>query len=256
MHFCNPLFAGFLFKSITMKLEILAFGAHPDDVELGAGGILAKHAYLGHKTGIIDLTQGEMGTRGTPEIRLKEAQEAAKILNCSIRENLGLRDGYIRNSEESQLEVIRVLRTYRPDIVLCNAPTDRHPDHGHASKLVVESCFLSGLQMLKTADAAGNAQLPWRPKRVYHYIQFDSLTPDFVVNISGFMEQKMASINAHSSQFYNPKSNEPETVISSKFFFNSLEGRAREYGRTIYAEFGEGLIAQEIIGVEQLFALL
>jgi bacillithiol biosynthesis deacetylase BshB1 len=248
--------AGFLFKSITMKLEILAFGAHPDDVELGAGGILAKHAYIGHKTGIVDLTKGEMGTRGTPEIRLKEAQEAAKILNCSIRENLGLRDGFIRNSEESQKEVIRVLRTYRPDIVLCNAPSDRHPDHGHASKLVVESCFLSGLRMLKTSNEEGQEQLPWRPKRVYHYIQFDSLTPNFVVDISGFMEQKMSSIKAHTSQFYNPNSEEPETVISSKYFFDSLEGRAREFGRTIYTEFGEGLIAEEMIGVDQLYSLM
>jgi bacillithiol biosynthesis deacetylase BshB1 len=152
--------------------------------------------------------------------------------------------------------VIRVLRTYRPDIVLCNAPSDRHPDHGHASKLVVESCFLSGLRMLKTSNEEGQEQLPWRPKRVYHYIQFDSLTPNFVVDISGFMEQKMSSIKAHTSQFYNPNSEEPETVISSKYFFDSLEGRAREFGRTIYTEFGEGLIAEEMIGVDQLYSLM
>jgi bacillithiol biosynthesis deacetylase BshB1 len=247
--------AGFLFKSIIMKLEILAFGAHPDDVELGAGGILAKHASLGHKTGIIDITRGEMGTRGTPEIRDNEAQEAAHILNCAIRENLGLRDGFIRNTEENQQVIIKAIRKYQPDIVLCNAPADRHPDHGHASKLVVESCFLAGLRMLKTFDSEGIEQKPWRPKRVYHYIQFDSLTPDFVVDISGFMEQKMASIKAHASQFFNPESDEPETVISSKYFFDSLEGRTREFGRTIYCEFGEGLISEEMLGVSNLFLL-
>jgi bacillithiol biosynthesis deacetylase BshB1 len=238
-----------------MKLDILAFGAHPDDVELGAGGVLAKHASMGHKTGIIDLTHGEMGTRGTPEIRLVEAQNAAKILNCDVRENLGLRDGYIRNTEENQQVVINAIRKYKPEIVICNAPTDRHPDHGHASQLVVEACFLSGLRKLLTTDAFGNAQDSWRPKRVYHYIQFDSLQPNFVVDISGFMDQKMASIRAHTSQFYDPNSDEPETVISSRYFFESIEGRTREFGRTIYSEFGEGFISEELLGVSDLFAL-
>lgn len=238
-----------------MKLDILAFGAHPDDVELGAGGLLAKHASMGHKTGIIDLTHGEMGTRGTPEIRLEEAQNAARILNCAVRENLGLRDGFIRNTEENQKVVINAIRKYKPEIVICNASTDRHPDHGHASQLVVESCFLSGLRKLLTMDADGNAQDAWRPKRVYHYIQFDSLQPNFVVDISGFMDQKMASIKAHTSQFYDPNSEEPETVISSRYFFESIEGRTREFGRTIYSEFGEGFISEELLGISDLFAL-
>ena len=245
----------FLFKPATMKLDILAFGAHPDDVELGVGGVLAKHASMGHKTGIIDLTLGEMGTRGTPEIRLAEAHKAAEILGCVIRENLALRDGFIRNTEENQELVIKAIRKYKPEIVLCNAPTDRHPDHGHASQLVVEASFLSGLRKLETVDEHGALQAPWRPKRVYHYIQFDSLKPDFIMDITGFMHQKMESIKAHASQFYDPNSGEPETVISSKYFFESIEGRAREFGRNIYAEFGEGLITEEMLGVSDLFAL-
>lgn len=238
-----------------MKLDILAFGAHPDDVELAVGGTLAKHAYLGYKTGIVDITLGEMGTRGTPEIRLAEATKAAKILGCAVRENLGIRDGYIRNTEENQKLIIQAIRTYRPEIVLCNAPTDRHPDHGHASKLVVEASFLSGLRKLITTDSSGLEQDPWRPKKVYHYIQFDSLKPDFIVDITGFIEKKMESIKAHASQFYNPNSDEPETVISSRYFFESIDGRAREYGRAVYAEFGEGLITEEMLGISDLFKL-
>jgi len=237
-----------------MKIDILAFGAHPDDVELGAAGTLAKHAAKGHTTGIIDLTQGEMGTRGTPEVRIKEAQQAAKILGCAFRVNLNMRDGCISNTEENRLRIIEQVRKYRPEIVLCNAPTDRHPDHGHASNLVREACFLAGLGKLETTFD-GEKQEPWRPKRVYHYIQFFPLNPDFIVDVSGFYDQKLASIKAHESQFYNPESNEPETVIASKYFFDSIEGRSREYGRSIYAEHGEGFVTTEKIGVDDLFSV-
>lgn len=237
-----------------MKIDILAFGAHPDDVELGAGGTLAKHAANGYKTAIIDLTLGEMGTRGTPEIRRKEAEEAAAILGCAFRENLEMRDGYIRNDEASQRLIIQAIRKYQPEVVLCNAPTDRHPDHGHASKLVLEASFLAGLRKLET-NIDGVMQAPWRPKKVFHYIQFMSLEPTFVQDITGYYPQKIASVKAHSSQFYNPNSEEPETVIASKSFFDSIEGRAREFGRIIYTEYGEGLIAKEPIGVDSLFVL-
>ncbi len=237
-----------------MKLDILAFGAHPDDVELGAGGILAKQAAAGYKTGIIDLTEGEMGTRGTSEIRAKEAKEAAEILNCSVRENLQLRDGFIANDEASQIKVIEAIRKYKPEIVLCNAPSDRHPDHGNAAKLLKEATFKAGLRKLKTT-VNGEEQEAWRPKTLYHYIQFYALQPDLIVDISGYFEKKMASIKAHSSQFFNPNSDEPETVIASKYFFDSIEARSREYGRSIYAEHGEGLIVERVIGISDLFVL-
>ena len=238
-----------------MKLDILAFGAHPDDVELGAGGTLAKQAANGSKTGIIDLTYGEMGTRGTPEIRLEEAKIAAKILGCSIRENLGLRDGFLVNDENSQLEVIKMIRKYQPDIVICNAPQDRHPDHGIASRLVVESCFKAGLRKL-VIEHEGETQKAWRPKAIFHYLQYHALQPNLIVDISEFYKKKEESILAHQSQFYNPNSDEPETVIASKGFLDSIEGRAREYGRLIYKENGEGFIAEEIIKVENLTHLI
>ena len=237
-----------------MKIDILAFGAHPDDVELGAAGTLAKHAAKGHTTAIIDLTLGEMGTRGTSEIRWQEAQDAAKILGCAFRENLHLRDGFIRNDEASQLAVIQAIRKYKPEVVLCNAPSDRHPDHGHASALVLEACFLAGLRKLESS-LEDVKQEPWRPKKVYHYIQFLPLQPSFIVDITGYYDQKIASIKAHASQFYNPESDEPETVIASKYFFDSIEGRSREYGRSIYVEHGEGFISKESIAIDNLFSL-
>lgn len=237
-----------------MKIDILAFGAHPDDVELGAAGTLAKHAALGHKTAIVDLTQGEMGTRGTPEIRLAEAKQAATLLGCSFRENLSMRDGFIRNNEESLQRIIQVIRQYQPEVVLCNAPTDRHPDHGNAATLVLEASFLAGLRKLETTFQ-GSIQAPWRPKKVYQYIQFLPLQPTFIVDITGFYDQKIASVKAHASQFYNPASDEPETVIASKYFFDSIEGRSREFGRSIYTEHGEGFIAKEPVGLDNIFAI-
>ena len=173
-----------------MKLDILAFGAHPDDVELGAGATIAKEISLGKKVGIVDLTRGELGTRGTPEIRASEAKKAAAILGVSIRENLGLADGFFKNDLESQMRVIEMIRTYQPEVVLCNAIRDRHIDHGKGSSLVSDACFLSGLIKIETNDAQGAPQQAWRPKQVYHYIQWENINPDFVVNVSGFLDQK------------------------------------------------------------------
>jgi bacillithiol biosynthesis deacetylase BshB1 len=237
-----------------MKLDILAFGAHPDDVELGAGGTLAKHAKQGAKTGIIDLTRGEMGTRGTPEIRDDEAKIAAKILGCAVRENLKMRDGFLVNDEASQLQIVKIIRKYQPEIILINAPRDRHPDHGVASEMVLQASFKSGFAKLET-ELDGQKQNAWRPKVIYKYIQFYDLKPDFIVDISGFHDKKMESVLAHSSQFYNPNSTEPDTVIASKSFFESLEARSREYGRGIYVEHGEGFLVDRIIGAENLFSI-
>ncbi|HCP41005.1 MAG TPA: bacillithiol biosynthesis deacetylase BshB1 [Cryomorphaceae bacterium] len=234
-----------------MKLNILAFGAHPDDVELGAGGILATHAMRGLTTGIVDLSRGEMGTRGTPELRDEEAKEAAAILGCSVRLNLEMPDSQIDYFHESQLAVVRVLRKYQPDVVLMNAPTDRHPDHGRASRLVEDACFLSGLHKIKVKD--GDLLLPpWRPKTMYKYLQFYNLEPQVVVDISEGFEQKMASIKAHKSQFFDSNSTEPETIISSESFFESVVARAQDWGRIIGTSYAEPLISVRHIGVKNL----
>lgn len=234
-----------------MKLDILAFGAHPDDVELGAGGILATHAANGLTTGIVDLTLGEMGTRGTPEIRLKEAKDAAEILGCAVRENLKMPDGQVDYSHESQLIVATIIRKYRPNVVLMNAPTDRHPDHGRASRLVEEACFLAGLHKIQL-EKNGIELEPWRPKNMYKYLQFYNLEPQLVVDISAGFEKKMASIRAHKSQFFNPDSEEPQTVISSEGFFQSVIARAQDWGRVIGADYAEPLIAVRHVGVGNL----
>jgi len=197
-----------------MKLDILAFGAHPDDVELGCSGTIAKEISLGKKVGIIDLTRGELGTRGSFEIRNQEAAAAAKILGVSVRENLDMRDGFFVNDEAHQLQIITMIRKYKPKIVLCNAIDDRHIDHGKGSKLVSDACFLSGLIKVET-DYNGQKQEAWRPELVYHYIQWKNITPDFVVDITGFNDKRVASILAYTSQFYNPNSNEPETLIAA-----------------------------------------
>ena len=219
-----------------MKLDILAFGAHPDDVELGCSGTIAKEVSLGKKVGIVDLTRGELGTRGSKEIRDQEAMAAATILGVQIRENLNFRDGFFINDEQHQLEIIKKIRKYQPEIVLCNAIDDRHIDHGKGSKLVSDACFLSGLRKIETS-LDGEHQNAWRPKVVYHYIQWKNLEPDFVVDISGFMDVKMESILAYSSQFYNPNTNEPESPISSKNFLDSVKYRAQDLGRIIGTDF-------------------
>lgn len=234
-----------------MKLDILAFGAHPDDVELGAGGILATHKSQGLTTGIVDLSRGELGTRGTAAIRDDESKHAAEILGCSVRINLGMPDGQIDYSHESQLEVARVLRKYRPDVVLMNAPTDRHPDHGRASRLVEEACFISGLHKVVLREGDHSLE-PWRPKTMYKYLQFYNLEPQLVVDISAGFETKMAAIRAHKSQFFDLNSTEPETVIASEGFLNSVISRAQDWGRIVGAKYAEPLIAVRHIGIKNL----
>lgn len=238
-----------------MKLDILAFGAHPDDIELGCSGTIAKEISLGKKVGIIDLTRGELGTRGTVEIRNAEAAKASEILGISARENLDMRDGFFINDEEHQMKVIRMIRKYRPEIVICNAIEDRHIDHGKGSKLVSDACFLSGLRQIKT-EINGEAQEAWRPKVVYHYIQWKHIDPDFVVDITGFMDIKMESILAYGSQFYNPDSAEPESPISSKNFLNSVKYRAQDLGRIIGTEYAEGFTVERYLAVNSLGNLI
>jgi len=234
-----------------MKLDILAFGAHPDDVELGCGGTIAKEVSLGKKVGIIDLTRGELGTRGTAEIRDQEAQAAAKILGVEVRENLKMRDGFFVNDEAHQLEVIKMIRKYQPKIVLCNAIDDRHIDHGKGSKLVSDACFLSGLVKIET-ELDGVVQNAWRPQLVYHYIQWKNIEPHFVVDITGFNDIKIKSILAYDSQFYNPDSKEPETPIATKNFQESLNYRTRELGRLVGTEYAEGFTAERYLAINDL----
>ena len=238
-----------------MKLDILAFGAHPDDVELGCGGTIAKEISLGKKVGIIDLTRGELGTRGTVEIRNQESANAAKILGVTVRENLDMRDGFFVNDEFHQLEIIKMLRKYKPEIVLCNAIDDRHIDHGKGSQLVSDACFLSGLIKIET-QYNGEQQPAWRPKLVYHYMQWKNSTPDFVVDISGFNEKRVEAILAYSSQFYNPDSDEPETPIASKNFLESLNYRAQDLGRLIGTDYAEGFTVERYLAVNSLDNLM
>ena len=238
-----------------MKLDILAFGAHPDDVELGCGATLAKEIALGKKVGIIDLTQGELGTRGSAELRFKEAEKARQILGAEVRENLGFADGFFKNDKEHQLEIIKILRKYQPDVVLCNAIDDRHIDHPKGSSLVSDACFLSGLIKIQTV-VDGVIQDKWRPKQVYHYIQWKNIEPDFVVDVSDFMTTKEKAVLAYSSQFYDPKSNEPETPITSKNFTESVIYRAKDLGRLIGVEYAEGFTAERYMAVESLDKLI
>lgn len=234
-----------------MRLDILAFGAHPDDVELGCGATLAKEISLGKKVGIIDLTRGELGTRGSAELRDIEAKKAAGILGVSVRENLAFADGFFINDKEHQLSIIKMIRKYQPNIVLCNAVNDRHIDHGKGSKLVSDSCFLSGLSKIVT-KYNGEVQKEWRPKNVYHYIQWKSIEPDFVVDITGFIDLKTESVLAYSSQFFDPESDEPETPITSKNFIDSVNYRARDLGRLIGVDYAEGFTTERYVAVENL----
>jgi len=238
-----------------MKLDILAFGAHPDDVELGAAATIAKEVSLGKKVGIIDLTQGELGTRGSKELRKIEATKAANILGVAIRENLKFADGFFINDKMHQLEVIKRIRKYKPEIVICNAVDDRHIDHGKGSKLVSDACFLSGLQKIET-DFEGEKQEKWRPKLVYHYMQWKNTEPDFVLDVSGFIDIKMEAVLAYSSQFYDPNSKELETPISSKNFTDSIQYRAKELGRLIGVDHAEGFTVERSIAVTSLDKLI
>lgn len=238
-----------------MKLDILVFGAHPDDAELGAGGTIAKEVANGKKVGIVDLTRGELGTRGSAEIRDKEASKAAKVLGVQIRENLGFADGFFSNDKEHQLAIIAMVRKYQPDIVLCNAVDDRHIDHGKGSKLVSDACFLSGLLKINTKHQ-GQDQAPWRPKLVYHYIQWKNLKPDFVVDITGYISKKEEAILAYSSQFFDPDSDEPETPITSKNFLQSVTYRAQDLGRLVGVGYAEGFTVERLVAVDSLDNLI
>ena len=238
-----------------MKLDILVFGSHPDDAELGAGGSIAKEVASGKKVGIIDLTRGELGTRGSAEIRDQEACAAAKILGVTVRENLKFRDGFFVNDETHQMEIIKMLRKYRPEIVLCNTIDDRHIDHAKGSELVSNACFLSGLIKIQT-KLDGENQDAWRPKLVYHYIQWKNIAPDFVVDISGFISKKTEAISAYASQFHDPKSKEPDTPISSKTFLESVHYRAKDLGRLIGKDYAEGFTVERQIAVDSLGDLI
>jgi bacillithiol biosynthesis deacetylase BshB1 len=239
----------------VVAVDILAFGAHPDDVEMSAGATLAKEIAAGKTVGIVDLTRGELGTRGTPEIRKQEALNAAKILGASFRVNLGMADGFFQNDRQSQLKVIEVLRIARPKIVLCNALQDRHIDHPKGSDLVSDACFLSGLRKIETLHQ-GITQVPWRPAHVYHYIQWNDIEPNFVVDVTGFMEQKLASVFAYKSQFFDPNSKEPQTPISTENARDSLSYRYRNLGRLIGTEFGEGFNTKRYVATRSLFDLI
>lgn len=227
-----------------MKLDILAFGAHPDDVELSCSGTILKNISVGKKVGIVDLTRGELGTRGTASIRDKEAKASAKILGVEFRENLKMADGFFEVNKKNLLKVIQKIRQYKPDVVLANAINDRHPDHGRAAQLIAEAAFLSGLSKIKS-PLRGAGGLAWRPKAVYHYIQYRKHKPDFSVDISAFIEKKMEAIKAFSSQFYNPNSKEPQTLISSPKFFDYVRQREEEYGKLIGVKYAEGFNVME-----------
>ena len=237
-----------------MKLDVLAFGAHPDDVELGCGGTIAKEVAQGKKIGIIDLTRGELGTRGTAETRDEEAFNAAKILGVSLRTNMKFNDGFFINNKVHQLAIIKMIRKYQPEIILCNAIDDRHIDHGKGSKLVSDACFLSGLLKIETKED-GILQKPWRPKQVYHYIQWKNLEPDIVIDVSGFVDKKMEAVLAYKTQFYDANSKEPQTPISSKNFTDSIVYRARDLGRLVGVEYAEGFTVERYPAVDSLFDL-
>ena len=227
-----------------MKVDILAFGSHPDDVELGCGGSILSAISQGLKVGIIDLTKGELGTRGTPEIRKKESEKASEILGVSFRKNLDFKDGFFINDKEHQLKVVEVLREHKPSIIFCNAVKDRHIDHPKGSKLLSDSCFLSGLSKINTNYNNSKNQLPWTPKQIYHYIQWFDLKPDILIDISEFQEKKMKAIMAYESQFYNPKSTEPNTPISSKRFMDSIKQRDQNFGRISGVDAAEGFTVE------------
>ena len=228
-----------------MKVDILAFGSHPDDVELGCGGSILSAISQGLKVGIIDLTKGELGTRGTPEIRKKESKKASEILGVSFRKNLDFKDGFFINDKEHQLKVVEVLREHKPSIIFCNAVKDRHIDHPKGSKLVSDSCFLSGLSKINTNYKNSKNQSPWTPKQIYHYIQWFDLKPDILIDISEFQEKKMKAIMAYKSQFYNPKSTEPNTPISSKSFIDSIKQRDQNFGRISGVDAAEGFTVEK-----------
>jgi N-acetylglucosamine malate deacetylase 1 len=238
-----------------MKVDILAFGVHPDDVELGCSGTLIAAIAEGKKVAVIDLTRGELGTRGNAETRKTEAANAAKIMGVHARENLEMADGFFQNDETNVRKVIAVIRKYQPEIVLCNAPEDRHPDHGRSSKLVADACFLSGLRKIETSfDNA--AQKEWRPKYVFHYIQDRYLKPDFIFDISKTMDQKMKAVLAYTTQFNTTDNSEPQTYISNPDFLDVIKSRALMFGKRIGVQYAEGYITTKMIGVSSFDAFI
>lgn len=237
------------------KLDILAFGVHPDDVELGCSGTILAAIAEGKKVGIVDLTRGELGTRGSAEIRKVEAANAAKVLGVNTRENIGLADGFFQNDEFHQRKVIEVIRKYQPEILLCNAPEDRHPDHGRSAKLVSDAAFLSGLRRIETV-VEGVPQEAWRPKYVFHYLQDRFLAPDFVVDISEHIDKKIESVLQYTTQFFNPDLGEPETYISSPEFLETVKARAMMLGKRVGVRFAEGYITEKTIGVKSFDAFI
>jgi N-acetylglucosamine malate deacetylase 1 len=239
-----------------MQLDILAFGVHPDDVELGCGGTILAALAEGKKVGIVDLTRGELGTRGTAETRDAEAAAAAKILGVQHRENLKMADGFFQNDKIHQRKVIEVIRRFKPTIILINAPEDRHPDHGRSAKLVADAAFLSGLRKIETEDAHGTAQEAWRPAYVFHYIQDRFIQPSFVVDISAYIEKKMEAVQAYGTQFHNTNLNEPQTYISSPQFLDSVRARAMMLGKRIGVNYAEGYITEKIIGISSFDGII
>ena len=239
-----------------MKLDVLAIGAHPDDVELGCSGILIKEVKRGKKVGIVDLTQGELGTRGTIETRYQEAADAAMIMGIHVRENLKMRDGFFVNDEAHQMQLIAALRKYKPEIVIGNILEDRHPDHGKAGSLIYDACFLSGLKQVKTYDENNVEQEKWRPKYLLHYLQDRFYEPDVIVDVSDVWEQRMETIKAYKTQFHSTESTEPQTYISSPEFLEALVSRARLLGKRIGVQFAEGFVSKKNIGIRDLDALV
>lgn len=234
-----------------MKLDILAIAVHPDDAELCCAGTILKHIDMGYTAGIVDLTEGELGTRGSGPLRLKEAEAASKVLGLSARENLGMPDGFFKHSKENLISIAKMVRKYQPDVVLTNALSDRHPDHGRASKLVSDACFIGGLVKVET-ELDGQKQDRWRPRAVYHFIQDHMLQPDFCVDITPYYERKLDTIRCFSSQFYDPESKEPESPISGKDFFDYVEAYSRAYGRRIGVTFAEGYNVERPLGIRNI----
>ncbi len=239
-----------------MTVDVLAIAAHPDDIEMTCAGTILALIAQGKTVAAVDLTRGELGTRGTPEIREQEAVEGARIMQLAARENAGFRDGFFRNDEEHQMALMTLIRQFQPQIVLTNTPDDRHPDHGRAAELVVQTCFYAGLRQLKTIGKDGQPQQAHRPAYLYHFIQDRSLKPDFVVDVTPYWDQKLAAIQAYKSQFFDPESAEPQSYISGEAFMKFLESRTREHGHMIGVEFGEGFISKRMLGVQDLFALV
>jgi len=241
-----------------MKLDILAIGVHPDDVELGCSGTILNEVNNGKKVGILDLTQGELGTRGTIQTRYEEATKAAQTLRVSVRDNLKMRDGFFRNDETHQMQLIQALRIYQPEIVLGNILKDRHPDHGRAGNMIADACFLSGLSKIKTTDINGNEQSKWRPKIVLHYMQDWYHEPDMLIDISAVFDERMKAIECYTTQFFNGSDvqGEPQTYISTPDFLDSVIARARMFGKRIGVKYAEGFISEKKIGIRSLDALL